>query len=62
MGLNNKATGFNDFLNEQLKNPNLKKEYDALEAEFSDIQKSIDAKKAAGLADKGYDKSKGKIE
>ncbi len=54
MGLNNNVTNFNDFLNEQLRNPNLKKEYDALEAEFSDIQKSIDAQKAARLDDEGF--------
>lgn len=45
-------TNFNDFLNEQLKNPNLKKEYDALDAEFSIIQAMIDARKASGLTQK----------
>lgn len=45
-------TNFNDFLNEQLKNPNLKKEYDALEAEFSIIQAIIDARKVSGLTQK----------
>ncbi len=45
-------TNFNDFLNEQLKNPNLKKEYDALEAEFSIIQAIIDARKISGLTQK----------
>lgn len=45
-------TTFNDFLNEQLKNPNIKKEYDALEPEFSIIQAMLDARKAAGLTQK----------
>lgn len=45
-------TNFNDFLNEQLKKPNLKKEYDALDAEFSIIQAMIDARKASGLTQK----------
>jgi toxin-antitoxin system, antitoxin component, xre family len=45
-------TNFNDFLKEQLKNPNLKKEYDALEAEFSIIQAIIDARKVSGLTQK----------
>lgn len=45
-------TNFNDFLNEQLKKPSLKKEYDALDAEFSIIQAMIDARKASGLTQK----------
>jgi len=45
-------TNFNDFLKEQLKNPNLKKEYDALEAEFSIVQAIIDARKVSGLTQK----------
>lgn len=45
-------TNFNDFLNEQLKNPNLKKEYDALEPEFSIIQAMLDARKTSGLTQK----------
>ena len=36
-------------MNEQLKNENFKKEYDALEAEFSIIQAMLDARKASGL-------------
>ena len=31
-------TNFNDFLDEQLKDPKLKAEYDALEPEFTIIQ------------------------
>jgi hypothetical protein len=34
-------TNFNDFLAEQLENPELKAEYDALEPEFSMIQAAI---------------------
>lgn len=45
-------TNFDDFLNEQLKNPKFKQEYDALEPEFSIIQAMIDARKAAGLTQK----------
>ena len=33
---------FNEFLNEQLKDPELKSEYDLLEAEFVEVQKRID--------------------
>ena len=35
-------SSFNDFLNEQLQNPEFKAEYDALEDEFSQIQAEID--------------------
>ncbi len=45
-------TDFKDFLNEQLKNPEFKKEYDALEPEFSIIQAVIDARKAKGITQK----------
>ena len=38
---------YSDFLTEQLKDPALKAEYDALEPEFSVIQAMIDARKAA---------------
>lgn len=34
-------SNFKDFLNEQLKDENLKKEYDALDAEFTIIQAMI---------------------
>ena len=43
---------YSDFLTEQLKDPALKAEYDALEPEFSVIQAMIDARKAAGLTQK----------
>ncbi len=45
-------TNYKDFLNEQLKNESFKKEYDALDAEFSIIQAMLDARKAAGLTQK----------
>ncbi len=37
-------TNFNDFLKEQLKDYELKKEYDALETEFAEVQAIIEAK------------------
>ena len=43
------ATKFDDFLNEQLKNPEIKKEYEALAPEFAIIQAMIDARQASGL-------------
>ena len=45
-------TNFNDFLNEQLKDPDFKKEYDALAPEFSIIQAIIDARKSTGMTQK----------
>lgn len=45
-------TNYKDFLNEQLQKESFKKEYDALEAEFSIIQAMLDARKAAGLTQK----------
>lgn len=45
-------TNFNDFLNEQLKNPEIKNEYDELEPEFAIIQAMIDARKETGLTQK----------
>ncbi len=45
-------TDFNDFLNEQLKNPEFKKEYDALEPEFAIIRAILDARKETGLTQK----------
>lgn len=43
---------FNDFLQEQLKNPEFKKEYEALEPEFSIIQAMINARRSAGMTQK----------
>ena len=45
-------TNFNDFLNERLKDADFKKEYDALEPEFSIIQAIIDARKCTGMTQK----------
>ena len=45
-------TNFQDFLAEQLKDGEVKAEYDALEPEFSIIQAIIDARKSAGLTQK----------
>lgn len=42
-------TRFQDFLEEQLKDPDFKKEYDALEPEFAIIQAMIDARKSTGM-------------
>lgn len=45
-------SSYRDFLQEQLKDPALKAEYDALEPEFAIIQAMIDARKTAGLTQK----------
>lgn len=45
-------TKFKDFLNEQLKDEEFKKEYEALEPEFAVIQAIIDARKLKGLTQK----------
>ena len=45
-------TKFNDFLKEQLNDPALRAEYEALEPEFTIIQAMIDARKSAGLTQK----------
>ena len=39
-------------LNEQMKNPKFKEEYEALEPEFAIIQAIIDARKSSGLTQK----------
>jgi len=41
-----------EFLNEQLKDPELRAEWDVLEPEFAIIQAIIDARKIAGLTQK----------
>lgn len=43
---------FNDYLNEQLQDPDFRAEYAALENEFTIIQAMIDARKASGLTQK----------
>ena len=45
-------SSYRDFLEEQLKAPELKAEYDALEPEFAIIQAMINARKTAGLTQK----------
>ena len=45
-------SSYRDFLKEQLKDPELKAEYDALEPEFAIIQAMINARKTAGLTQK----------
>lgn len=45
-------TKFNDFLNEQLKDPEIKAEYDALEPEFTIMQAMIDARNSKGITQK----------
>lgn len=45
-------TKFNDYLNEQMSDHAFKKEWDALEPEFSIMQAMIDARKASGLTQK----------
>ena len=45
-------TNYKEFLNEQLEDENFKKEYDALEPEFSIVQAMLDARKASGLTQK----------
>lgn len=45
-------TNFNDFLAEQMKDDEFRKEYEALEPEFSIMQALIDARNAEGLTQK----------
>lgn len=45
-------TKFTDYLNEQMKDPAFKEEWDALEPEFTIMQAMIDARKASGLTQK----------
>ncbi len=45
-------TNFNDYLNQQLENPEFKAEYESLEPEFAIMQAIIDARKTKGLTQK----------
>ena len=45
-------SNFKDFLNTQLQDPEFKKEWDLLEAEFNVIQAMIDARKQRNLTQK----------
>ena len=44
-----KETTFEDYLEEQIKDPDFKREWDALEPEFSIVQALINARISAGL-------------
>ena len=44
-----KDSNYKEYLIEQLKDPEFKKEWDALEPEFSIVQAIIDARESAGL-------------
>lgn len=44
--------GFDSFLQEQLQDPALRAEYDALEPEFAIMQAMIDARKRTGMTQK----------
>ena len=46
------GTKFNDYLAEQLKDPEFRREYEALQPEHAIIQAIIDARKASGLTQK----------
>lgn len=45
-------TNFNDFLAEQMKNEDFRREYEALEPEFTIMQAMIDARNSEGLTQK----------
>ena len=45
-------TNFNDFLNEQMKDPEFKKEWNNLDPEFSVIEAMLKARREAGLTQK----------
>ena len=45
-------TNFNDFLAEQMKDDDFRREYEALEPEFTIMQAMIDARNAEGLTQK----------
>ena len=46
------GTNFDDFLAEQLRDPEIKKEWDALQPQRAIIQAMIDARKESGLTQK----------
>lgn len=52
-------TSFDDFLEEQLKDPEIKKEWDALQPEMAIIQAIIDARRSSGLTQKELSKRTG---
>ncbi len=52
-------TNFNDYLAQQLENPDFKEEYEALEPEFTIIQAIIDARKSCGITQKELSQKSG---
>ena len=46
------STNFNDFLEEQLKDPEFRREYEALQPERAIIQAIIDARRTSGFTQK----------
>ena len=46
------GTKFNDYLKQELKDPDFRREYEALQPEHAVIQAIIDARKASGLTQK----------
>ena len=52
-------TNFNDYLNEQLKDPEIKAEYEALEPEFAIIQAMIDARVSQNMTQKDLSEATG---
>ena len=53
------STSFDDFLAEQLKDPEIRKEYEALQPERAIIQAIIDARRDSGLTQKELSKRTG---
>lgn len=52
-------TNFNDYLEQQMENPEFKEEYEALEPEFAIIQAIIDARKSSGITQKELSQKSG---
>ena len=52
------SSKFDDFLQEQLQDPEIRKEYDALEMRHIVIQGMIDAEQQSGMKAKEFDTSK----
>ena len=53
------STRFDDFLNEQLKDPEIRGEYEALQPEHAIIQTMIDARHKSGITQKELSKRTG---
>lgn len=52
-------TNFNDYLAQQMENPEFKEEYEALDPEFAIIQAIIDARKSSGITQKELSQKSG---